>query len=74
MKIFEQAFFNLVKNPKGLSSQQIKSLKPHISKIKAIAKPGYNLRSKKKILVQKGGFLNVLLPILGTLISSFVAR
>jgi len=72
MKIFEQAFYNLVKNPKGLTPNQLKRLTPHISSIKTLARAGYKLRRKKKVLAQKGGFLNILLPILGTLVSSFI--
>jgi hypothetical protein len=74
MKVFEQACFNLVKNPVGISPTQIKKLKPHVNSVKIIAQPGHNLRSKKKVLTQKGGFLNILLPVLGTLVSSFLAK
>ena len=74
MKIFEQACYNLVKNPEGISKIQLKKLKHHAKSVKIIAKSEYNLRSKKKALTQKGGFLNILLPILGTLVTTFLNK
>ncbi len=55
----------LLRNIK-LSPAQIKRLKKHKHIIRAIGTKGLSLKKKKKILVQKGGFLATLLtPLIG---------
>ncbi len=72
MRVLEEACFNLVKNPK-LKSKELKSLaKKYGGSIKVIAQT--NPSSKKKALLQKGGFLGALLPVLATVISSLIAN
>ncbi len=72
MRILEVAFYNLATNPTGLSKAQLRALSQHKRKIETIASKGFKHADKKKILKQKGGFLGAVLPILGTLVSSFL--
>lgn len=54
---------NLLANNIKLSKRQYKSLKKHQTDIRKIARSNIKPKTKKKILIQRGGFLNVLLPL-----------
>ncbi len=73
MEVLQMAFFNLATNHRGLSKKDEKILSLYKRKIETIASKNFTLTEKRKILSQKGGFLPVILPILGTLITSFLA-
>lgn len=71
-----ECVYNLLKGNIKLSEVQFKNLKPfrHILR-KLLAKS--NTKEKKKILIQKGGFLEILLPAvisgLASIISSAIS-
>jgi hypothetical protein len=72
IRVMEEACYNLVKNKK-LSSKQLTALaKKHGSSIKVIARRKYPTKVKRALLSQKGGFLGALLPILATIVTSFI--
>ena len=72
MRIIEVAFFNLATNHIGLSKDDERLLSKFKTPIEAIASRNFNHTEKRKILNQKGGLLPALLPILGTLATSFL--
>jgi len=72
MRIMEVAFFNLATNHIGLSKADEKLLSKYKRPIEAIASRNFSHTEKRKILNQKGGLLPALLPILGTLVTSFL--
>ena len=72
MRIIEVAFFNLATNHIGLSKDDERLLSKHKRPIEAIASRNFNHTEKRKILNQKAGVLPALLPILGTLATSFL--
>ncbi len=71
MSIIEVACFNLATNNNQLDSKQIALLRRYKRQIELIASKNFNL-GEKRAAVQKGGFISAVLPILGTLISSFL--
>ncbi len=73
MRVFEVAFFNLATNHTGLTKKQEKLLSKFKRPVEIIASKKYKLTEKRKVLTQKGGFLGALLPILGTVVSAFLA-
>ena len=72
MRIIEVAFFNLATNHIGLSKNDERLLSKCKTLVEAIASRNFSHTEKKKILNQKGGLLPALLPILGTLVTSFL--
>ena len=72
MRIIEVAFFSLATNHIGLSKDDERLLSKYKTSIEAIASRNFNHTEKRKILNQKGGLLPALLPILGTLVTSFL--
>ena len=72
MRIIEVAFFNLATNHIGLSKDDERLLSKYKRSIEAIASRNFNHTEKRTILNQKGGLLTALLPILKTLVTSFL--
>ena len=72
MQIIEVAFFNLATNHIELSKDDERLLSKYKRPIEAIASRNFNHTEKRTILNQKGGLLPGLLPILGTLVTSFL--
>jgi hypothetical protein len=71
MRAFEEACYNLLKNKK---ISKIKNLsKKHITTIKVLGRKNYSIKTKKALLVQKGGFLGAILPILASIVTSFIS-
>jgi hypothetical protein len=71
IKLLVECCHNTLKGGIKLSSLKIKKLKKYKKAIRVIAKPGKNLKKKKKDLIQTGsGFLSILLP---SVISGLVA-
>ena len=73
MHIFEVACFNLATNYQGLSTKQVALLKKYKRQVEVVASKDYTLTDKRKV-TQSGGFLNVLVPILGTVLTSFLTK
>ena len=72
MRIIEVAFFNLATNHIILCKDDERLQSKYKRPIEAIASRNFNHTEKRKILNQKGGLLPALLPILGTLATSFL--
>ena len=70
--VIEEVFLNLLKNPRGLSKQHLATAKRYARRIKRLADYKTATQTKRRILCQRGGFLGALLPILGTLLASFI--
>ena len=74
MKAFEEACFNLVKNPK-LASKKLRALAgKYGATIKVLAKRSTALKRKRSLLMQKGGFLGALLPVLASIVTSMISN
>ena len=68
---------NLLRGGIPLNKRQRSSLRKHVKLLRQLADPSRRLPIKKRIIVQKGGgaFLTALLaPLIGTVLSNFVAR
>ena len=72
MRIIEVGFFNLATYHIGLSKDDERLLSKYKRPIEAIASRNFNHTEKRTILNHKGGPLPALLPILGTLVTSFL--
>jgi len=73
MRVMEVAFFNLATNHTGLSKKEEKTLSKYKRPVEILASKQYKLGEKRKVITQKGGFWGAILPILGTVVSSFLA-
>jgi len=73
MRVLEVACFNLATNHRGLTKRQEEILSKFKRQIETIASKEYKLGDKRKIVTQKGGFIGALLPLIGTVIGSFLA-
>ena len=73
MHVFEVACFNLATNHRGLSKKQVAILKKYKRTVEVVASKNYSLSDKRKT-TQKGGFVGALLPILGTVLTSFLTK
>ena len=71
MRVLEVACFNLATNHRGLGKKVESILRKHKNKIETPARKNFE-RSEKRMVVQSGGFLPAILPIIGTLLSSFL--
>ena len=74
LKVFEQACYNLLKNPRGLTVKQLKEARKYSRNIRILARPNYTIEQKRALLKQRGGFLGALLPLLGTIVSAVISR
>ena len=64
--------FNLINGNLNINSSDFQKLKKHKTSLRKLVKKS-NLASKKKILVQNGGFLQFLIPAVITGISEIVS-
>ena len=71
MRVLEVACFNLATNHRGLGKKGESILRKHKNKIETLASKNFKQSEKRKV-VQSGGFLPAILPIIGTLLSSFL--
>lgn len=66
---------NILQGNIPLVKAQKNKLKPHKKVLRSLASEKASIAKKKRLIVEKGGFLPLLLaPILGTLISNALAR
>ena len=72
MHILEVACFNLATNHDGLNKKQLAELRKYKKLAEVVASKSYPLGDKRRF-VQKGGFIPALLPIIGTLVTSFLS-
>ena len=73
MAVLQVGFFNLATNPNGLSNRDLAVLRKYKRQIESLACKNFSLTEKRKVATQKGGFLPAVLPILGTLLTSYLA-
>ena len=71
MRVLEVACFNLATNHGGIGKKGESILRKHKNKIETLASTNFKHSEKRKV-VQSGGFLPAILPIIGTLLSSFL--
>ena len=71
MRVLEVACFNLATDHRGLGKKGESILRKHKNKIKNLASKNFKHSEKRKV-VQSIGFLPAILPIIGTLLSSFL--
>ena len=72
MHILEVACFNLATNHDRLNKKQLAELRKYKRSVEIVASKSYTLGDKRRS-VQKGGFIPALLPIIGTLVTSFLS-
>jgi hypothetical protein len=73
LRAFEEACYNLVKNSKFSSKKLAVLAKQYGPSIKVLAQKKYSVKTKRKLLVQKGGFLATLLPVIASIVTSLIA-
>ena len=74
LKPIEEACLNLLKNPSGLKKADLAKIKKYKSSIKTLSNKNDSLKRKRQVLSQRGGFLTALLPVLASLVSSFIQK
>lgn len=74
LRMMEELFLNLLKNPVGISKRDLATARKYKSHIQKLANTEISKKRKKRILNQKGGFLTALIPILGSLLGAFLPR
>lgn len=72
IKAICECILNVLKGNVLLSKQQKKCLSKHKNTLRQIANKRGSLFTKKKLILQKGGFLNVLIPAALTAITSLI--
>jgi hypothetical protein len=71
IKAFEEIAVNIVKNTRGLSPKQLEICRKHQRPLKLLALKRYPAKDKKAIL-QRGGFIGALLPILASVVGGII--
>ena len=74
LRPLEEACLNLLKNPSTLSDEHLATARKYKRVIKILSDRSESFKTKKLKLVQKGGFITALLPVLASLIGSFLSR
>ena len=74
LKGFEEVCLNICKNSVPLTAQQLQTCRKWRKQLKLLALKKHPLKAKKKILLQKGGFLPALLPIIATVLGTVLSR
>ncbi len=75
IKCFSELCNNLLHKRIRLSSAQLHQIKPHRKVVRALANRKISLREKKRLIrQQKGGFISILAPLLGTLASAILSK
>lgn len=75
VKCIQQCIFNTLKGNVPLESSEKKRLSKHKTILRRLAEKRGNLKTKRKLLVQRGGFLPYIIgPILGALLSRIIGE
>lgn len=74
IRCISECCLNTLKGNVKLNPSQKRKLTPHKQVIRTLASKKLPLYKKKKILIQKGGFLNVLIPAALTVLTSLISR
>ena len=70
----EEVCLNICKNSVPLNEDQLKTCKKWRKKIRLLALKRYPLKKKKELLVQRGGFLPALLPVIASVLGAVLSR
>lgn len=66
---------NVLNGNVPLANTHKRRLRRHASVLRKLANPSKKIASKKKIIVQQGGFLPALLaPLIGTVLAGFISK
>lgn len=75
IKCIQECIFNTLKGNVPLERNEKKRLVKHKTILRRVAAKGGNLKEKRKLLVQRGGFLPyIIAPILGAILSRFIEK
>ena len=74
LKPLEEACLNLLKNPTALSDEHLAVARKYKRIIKLLSDRSEKFSYKKAKILQKGGFITALLPILASLLGSFISK
>ena len=73
-----ECILNILNGNIKLSSEQFKSLKPYKHLFRKLLVKNQNLQNKKNLIIQKGGFLEFLIPAaisgIATIIGSLISK
>lgn len=70
-----ECILNILQGTVPLSPEYKTKLKRHVKLLRKLSSKGSSFQNKKKIIIQKGGFLPLFLaPVLGALISNFISK
>lgn len=70
-----ECILNILRGNVPLTTSHKKKLKRHITILRKLSSGGSNLNTKKKIIIQKGGFLPLFLaPVLGALVANIISK
>ena len=72
IKAIAECALNLLTNRIKLNGNQKRKLKRHKETLRYVAHKGTNIKRKRRVLQQKGGFLTALLPLAISAVSSLV--
>ena len=73
-KALREIAHNTIKGNVKLNNYQKAKLKPHARTLRNLCTSNKCLKRRKKLVVQSGGFLPILIPAVASLISSLVAK
>ena len=71
-KAISECALNVLKGNIPLSTHQKKCLKKHKTILRKIGDKKTTLFKKKKLIIQQGGFLNILIPAVAALLPSII--
>jgi NAD dependent epimerase/dehydratase family enzyme len=71
LRAFEELALNIVKNTTPLSDDQIEVCRKWKKPLKQLAQRKHSIKAKRALL-QKGGFLGAILPILASVLGSVI--
>jgi len=69
-----EAVHNCLKGHIRLTKHQKSKLRPHKHTLRQLVRKDLSLATKRKLIVQKGGFLNVLIPAALSVLTSLISH
>ena len=73
-KALREIAHNTIKGNVKLDNSQKAKLKPHTKTLRSLCTSNKCLKRRKKLIIQSGGFLPILIPAVASLISSLIAK
>lgn len=74
LQAFEEIALNLVKNTPNLTADQLRICRRFKGPLKRLASRTGSPKSKRQVLVQKGGFWPVLIPLIASVVGGLISR